>query len=134
MAAKTHQFAEDEDFQENMKLTMIDFSGHNVLEKVFLLCFFVHLCFFFCAVDVLLSKGFFGDLEKHFEQIAKFPYEVSGVSFRSCRLDDKAVEALRPAICKLKMLARADFSKNLIKEDGFDFFFLFVLLLCLLRN
>jgi Ran GTPase-activating protein (RanGAP) involved in mRNA processing and transport len=37
---------------------------------------------------------------------------------RSCQIDDKAMAALRPAISKLRMLERTDFSKNLFKEDG----------------
>ncbi len=96
-AAKDYTFVEDEDFSENMKLSMIDFSGHRA---------------------AMAEKGFFQDLEKHFGNLSKFPYEIGGVMFRSCGLDDKAVEALRPAIVKLKMLARADFSKNLLKEEG----------------
>ncbi len=113
-AAKTHQFSDDEDFQENMKLDMIDFSGQNVLEKV------IFKASGKKELELTSSsyQGFFVDLEKHFEQLAKFPYEVGGVSFRSCKLDDKTVEALRPALCKLKSLVRADFSKNLIKEEG----------------
>lgn len=95
VTAKTYQFVEDEDFIENMKLKLIDFSGNNVLEK-----------------------GFFGDLEKHFDALAKFPFEVRGVSFHNCRLDEKAMAALRPAIGKLKMLERADFSKNPLKDEG----------------
>ncbi len=96
-AAKDYTFVEDEDFAENMKLNVIDFTGHS---------------------SALSEKGFVAELEKHFGNVARFPYEVAGVSFRSCGIDDKGVDALRPALVKLKMLTRADFSKNHLKEDG----------------
>ena len=94
-AAKTHQFSDDEEFSENMKLDLINFTGNNVKEK-----------------------GFFADLERHFEAISKFPFEVGGVCFRGCALDDKALDALRPALVKLKSMTRADFSKNQLHEEG----------------
>jgi hypothetical protein len=52
-AAKTYQFVDDEDFIENMRLRWLDLSGSNLQEK-----------------------GIFSDLEKHFDNIAKHPYEI----------------------------------------------------------
>lgn len=95
IAAKPYTYRDDEDFVENMSLKMLDFTDTNVLEK-----------------------GFFGDLDGYFGDIGKHPYELKGISFRNCRLDDKAISALKPAISKLKKLETADFAKNPVKEGG----------------
>ena len=96
VAARTYEYVENEDFIENMSLDMLDFGGNNVLEK-----------------------GFFGELVVYFEKtLCKHPYELRGVGFRGCQLNDRAVAALQPALVKLKKLERADFSKNPLKPEG----------------
>ncbi len=72
VAAKTHQFVDNEDFVENMKLRWLDLSGNNIIEK-----------------------GFFTDLVPYFQALAKHPYELQGLALRNCRLDDAAMTALK---------------------------------------
>ena len=95
IAAVPYTQYEDEEFVENMQLKMIDFSENNILEK-----------------------GFFTELGKYFSEIGKHPYEVKGLCFRHCRLDDKSMAALKPFISNLKSLQFADFSRNALKESG----------------
>lgn len=89
VAAKTHQFVDNEDFMENMKLRWLDLSGNSVLEKGFDWACVSPLCL------LTLRRSFFTDLLPYFQTLAKHPYELQGLALRNCRLDDDAMTALK---------------------------------------